>query len=72
MKTILVVLLLVSSSLFAQGYGYYLNNQLHPMEQRQLQKEFLDRLDEDAYYRQSLQRMENDIDRMVHERKARE
>jgi len=49
MKTILIGLLLVSTSVLAQGYGYYPQQQYQQIDryqqmeqQRQLQQEFLD------------------------------
>jgi len=47
MKTILIGLLLVSTSVLAQGYGYYPQQQHYDRyerieQQRQLQQEFLD------------------------------
>ncbi len=76
MKTILVVLLLVSSSVFAQGYGDYPQQQYQQIDryqkmeqQRQLQQEFLD----EQYWNQrelmEMQRYNMEIDRNRPERK---
>jgi hypothetical protein len=76
MKTILVVLLLVSSSVFAQGYGDYPQQQYQQIDryqkmeqQRQLQQEFLD----EQYWNQrelmEMQRYNMEIDRKRPERK---
>jgi hypothetical protein len=70
MKTILVILLLVSSSVFAQGYGDYPQQQYQQIDryqkmeqQRQLQQEFLD----EQYWNQrelmEMQRYNMEIDR---------
>ncbi len=76
MKTILVILLLVSSSVFAQGYGDYPQQQYQQIDryqkmeqQRQLQQEFLD----EQYWNQrelmEMQRYNMEIDRKRPERK---
>jgi len=76
MKTILVVLLLVSSSVFAQGYGDYPQQQYQQIDryqkmeqQRQLRQEFLD----EQYWNQrelmEHQRANRDIDRKREERR---
>ena len=76
MKTILIVLLLVSSSVFAQGYGDYPQQQYQQLDryqkmeqQRQLKQKFLD----EQYWNQrelmEMQRYNMEIDRKRPERK---
>ena len=66
MKTILVALLLVSTSVLAQGYGYYPQQQYDQgyynnyEQQRQLQDEFLDQQFSNQLIIQGLQQMEMD------------
>jgi len=76
MKTILVVLLLVSSSVFAQGYGDYLQQQYQQIDryqkmeqQRQLQQEFLDEQYRNQRELMEMQRYNMEIDRKRPERK---
>jgi len=76
MKTILVVLLLVSSSVFAQGYGDYPQQQYQQIDryqqmeqQRQLQQEFLDQQYASQQDLMNQQTLRMEVDRMDKERK---
>ncbi len=71
MKTILVILLLVSSSVFAQGYypNQQYDNSLRMDEQRQLQQEFLDEQYRNQRQLMEEQRFNMEIDRRAAERK---
>jgi len=76
MKTILVVLLLVSSSVFAQGYGDYPQQQYQQMDryqqmeqQRQLRQEFLDQQYANQQDLMNQQTLRMEVDRMDKERK---
>ena len=76
MKTILVILLLVSSSVFAQGYGDYPQQQYQQIDryqkmeqQRQLQQEFLDQQYANQQELMNQQQFHREVDRMDQERK---
>jgi len=72
MKYLILTLLFVSTSVFAQGYGYYPNQQYQYNsyeQQRELQQEFLD----EQYWNQrelmEMRRLNRDIDRKREERR---
>jgi Tfp pilus assembly protein PilO len=76
MKAILVVLLLVSSSVFAQGYGDYPQQQYQQIDryqqmeqQRQLQQEFLDQQYANQQDLMNQQTLRMEVDRMEQGRK---
>jgi len=58
MKTILIGLLLISTSVFAQGYGY--DNHLSMEQQRELQQEFLQGQRENMLIEQDLRQWQRE------------
>ena len=76
MRYLIIALLLVPSSVFAQGYGYYPQQQYQQIDryqqmeqQRQLQQEFLDEQYANQQDLMNQQTLRMEVDRMERERK---